>query len=61
MDATCWKVIGGMVVAVLGLVGAVRILWSAYRKTQHALLEEKERRVKEIEAFRDYIERRSHP
>lgn len=43
--------------------GAVAVLWRAYQNSQAALLAEKERRVRELEAIRELLEskRRSAP
>ena len=61
MDPTCWKIVGGMGTAVLGMATAVLALWKAYSKTNDLLLAEKEEKVRILAELKVLLERRRKP
>lgn len=55
MEALCYSLIAGY--PVMG--AAIAVLWRAHQKSQAALLAEKERRVKELEALKELLEQKA--
>lgn len=58
MDANCWKVVGGMGTAVLGLVAVIRILWVQLETARKEVVELHKQRVRELEEFKKMVEGR---
>lgn len=54
METLCYALLSGY--PVMG--AAVVVLWKAHVRSQDALLAEKERRVRELEALKEMMERR---
>jgi hypothetical protein len=55
VEALCYSLIAGY--PVMG--AAIAVLWRAHQKSQAALLAEKERRVKELEALKELLEQKA--
>lgn len=58
MDANCWKVVGGMGTAVLGLCVVIRVLWSRLEAARLEVVELHKQRVRELEEFKKMVEGR---
>jgi len=58
MDATCWKILGGTVTAILALSAVIKLLWGKLEVARAEIVELHKQKVRELEEFKKMVEKK---
>lgn len=58
MDATCWKILGGMGSAIFALVVVIKVLWAKLEQARAEIVDLHKQKIRELEQFKKMVEER---